>query len=129
MSIIFSVHSLLGNTVMYYAAILTLWALWRIIRKQGMDSSYRGAAIIAGILVVIQGILGVVLYFFSGLVLDKQIHVLYGALSALVIPAAYLYTKGASERREMIITGLALLVMLGLAIRALMTAGMRIIAE
>ncbi|MDD5467353.1 MAG: hypothetical protein PHS96_06080 [Anaerolineales bacterium] len=129
MSIVFDIHSLLGNTVMYYTATLTLWALWRIIRKQGMDSSFRGAMIIAGGLAILQGALGVVLYFFSGLELARQVHVLYGALSALIVPTAYVYTKGSSERREMVITGIAILVMAVLALRALMTAGMRIVLE
>ena len=123
MDIIFEIHARLGNTAMYYAAILGVWGLWRIIRKQGVDSSYRGALVIGGVLVVAQGILGVILYFFSELTLARQIHILYGALSALVVPAAYFYTKGDQERREMVILGVATLILVALTIRALQTAG------
>jgi CDP-diglyceride synthetase len=114
---------------MYYAAILAVWGLWRIIRKQGVDSTFRGALVIGGVLVVVQGILGVILYFFSELTLARQIHILYGALSALVVPAAYIYTRGDQERREMVILGVATLILVALTIRALQTAGPLLILE
>jgi CDP-diglyceride synthetase len=126
---IVEIHARLGNAAFFYAAILALWALWRIIRKQGVDSNFWGALVIAEGLILLQGILGVYLYFFSGLKLARQIHVLYGALSALVIPAAFGFTRGHQERRDMTIYTATMLCMALLAMRALQTAGMLLTFE
>jgi hypothetical protein len=120
---IIEIHARLGNAAFYYAALMTLWALWRIIRKQGVDSSFWGALVIAENLVVLQGILGTYLYFLGGLKLARQIHILYGVLSALVLPVAFAFTHGNQERRDMTIYGATLLFMSLLAMRALQTAG------
>jgi len=77
-----------GNTVLFYVAIMGLWGLWRFIRKQGIDSNYWGALVIAEVVIVLQGALG-----------------------------AYLWISGAR-----LVYGVALLVTVGLVLRAIMTA-------
>ena len=126
---ILEIHARLGNAAMYYAAILALWGLWRIFRKQEVDRSYWGALIIAEVMLLLQGGLGIYLYFFRGLRLARQVHVLYGALSALVIPTALAYTRGRQKRAEMIVYGVSILVLVVLTIRALGTAGMLLVFE
>jgi CDP-diglyceride synthetase len=120
---IVEIHTRLGNTAFYYGVIMTLWTLWRIIRKQGVDSNYWGALVIAEVLVVLQGLLGVYLYFFGGVQLARNIHILYGILSVLVIPAAYAFTRGKRERRDMTIYAVSMLFMTLLVMRALQTSG------
>jgi len=115
------IHARLGNTVLFYVAIMGLWGLWRFIRKQGIDSNYWGALVIAEVVIVLQGALGAYLWI-SGARPGRLIHLLYGIVSALVIPGVYSYTKGDDKRQATLVYGVALLVTVGLVLRAIMTA-------
>jgi heme A synthase len=115
------VHARLANTALFFIIAMAIWGLWRLIRKQGLSSNYWGALIIAEILIIVQGLLGGYLWL-TGLRPDRSIHVLYGIVAALTIPAIYAFTKGGQERREMIIYSVALLVLVGILLRAISTA-------
>lgn len=118
------IHTRLGNTAFYYAAIMTIWAIWRIIKKRGVDSNYWGALIIAEILLLLQGAFGTYLYFFTEFKLAQPVHTIYGIASALILPVGYGITRGHQQRRDMIIYGVVFLLLAVLTARALMTAGM-----
>lgn len=115
------IHARIGNTVLYYIIILALWGLWRVIRKQNVDSNYWGALFIGEALIILQGGLGVYLWI-GGARPERGVHILYGIVAALVIPGIYAYTKGDQDQRVMLIYGIALLTMVGIILRALMTA-------
>ncbi|MFZ5807912.1 MAG: hypothetical protein ACOY16_01390 [Chloroflexota bacterium] len=123
------IHARLGNTAFYYAAIMAIWALWRIIKKRGVDSNYWGALVIAEILILVQGAFGAYLYFFTDFKLAREVHALYGLTSALALPAAFAFTRGHQERRDMIIYGAVFFIVAVLTARALMTAGMMLTFE
>ena len=116
------VHSNLANAALIYFAILAVWGLARFARRQGVSSSYWGALVIAELLILAQGTLGAYLWY-SGLRPGRGIHILYGLVSALSIPAVYAYTKGGEERREMLIYSVVALVTAALILRATVTAG------
>jgi hypothetical protein len=86
-----------------------------------MDSSFWGALAIAEILVIVQGILGAILYF-SGERPGRWVHILYGVVTILVIPGLYAYTRGEEDRRVMVIYAVSLLISVGIIIRAISTA-------
>ena len=115
------IHSRLANSVLIYCLVLGAWGLWRFFRKQGVNSNFWGAAVIAEILVLVQGGLGVALWAMSLRPGRGAIHILYGVVSALSLPAVYVYTRGRDERREMLIYAVVLLFMVGIAIRAMAT--------
>jgi len=115
------VHGRLANTALFFMIFMALCGLWRLLRKQGLSSNYWGALVIGEILVIVQGLLGGYLWLI-GLRPDRSIHILYGVVAALVIPAIYAFTKGGQERREMLIYAVALLFMVGILIRAMGTA-------
>lgn len=116
------VHARLGNTALYYIGILALWGLWRIIRKQGVGSNYWGALLIGEILIILQGVLGAYLWL-GGARPGRGIHILYGVVAAIIIPGIYAYTKGDQDQRVMLVYAFSLLAMVGIIIRAIMTAG------
>jgi heme A synthase len=117
-----AVHDSLANTALIYFAILAIWGLVRFARRQGVSSNYWGALVIAELLILAQGTLGAYLWY-SGLRPGRGIHILYGLVSALSIPAVYVYTKGGEERRDMLIYAVVALVTVGLILRAMTTAG------
>ncbi len=115
------VHGRLANTALIYFGILALWGVWRALRKQSIDSSYWGALVIAEILIIVQGLLGAILYI-EGERPARWVHILYGVVSVLVIPGLYAYTRGESERRVMVIYAITLLISVGVILRAMGTA-------
>ena len=118
-----AIHSRLSNTVLLYCLVLAFWGLWRFFRKEGVGSSFWGAVVIAEVLVLLQGGLGITLWA-TGLRPERgAIHILYGVVSVLSLPAVYVYTKGRDERREMLVYAVVLLFMVGISIRAITTGG------
>jgi hypothetical protein len=116
-------HGRLGYTAMYYTIILAVWGMWRYLRKQGVDSGYCGALVIAEILYILQAALGAFLWISQiGNLAGHAIHILYGVVSVLVVPGVFVYTHGDDRRRASLLYGLFFLFLIGIIIRAITTA-------
>jgi len=116
------VHARLAITALVFCGIMTIWALWRFFRKQGINSSYWGAVIIAEVVILGQGLLGTYLWFI-GLRPERGVHWLYGVVLALAMPLVYTFTKGRQERPETLMYGVGFLVMFFLVLRSMVTGG------
>jgi uncharacterized protein YybS (DUF2232 family) len=117
------IHGRFGNTVLYYTIVMALWGFWRYVRKQGVDSSYWGALVIAEILFLVQAGFGAYLWLSgAGNLSGHGIHILYGAVSVLVIPGIFLYTHGEEHRRTALVYGVSFLFLVGIVLRAIFTA-------
>jgi hypothetical protein len=114
-------HGRLGSTAMLFALGLGVWGLILFFRKQGPGGSYLGGLVIGEVVFVLQAVLGGVLYF-SGFTLANAVHILYGALGVITLPAAYAYTRGATNRREALIYAIVCLFLFGVSLRAISTA-------
>lgn len=121
--VLVDIHGRLAITTLLYTLALALWAWWRYFRKEGVSSSYWGALVINEILFIAQGVVGAILYLNHLRPLGQGMHVLYGVIGLLGIPAMFLFTRGSEARRAMLIYGAGLLFMVGIAIRAMMTGG------
>ena len=97
------IHSRLANTALLYFAIIAIWGFWQYFRKQPFSSSYWGALVIAEVLILAQGALGVFLYIFGLQASRGGMHILYGIVSALGIPAVYVFTKGKTDRNTLLV--------------------------
>jgi hypothetical protein len=115
------IHGQLSTAVMLYAAALGAWGILNFMRRQGVSEGYWGALVIGELLVLIQGSLGGILWT-QGLRAARDIHVLYGVMTALGIPAVYVYTRGREGRAENLAYGSAALLVALLAFRAVTTA-------
>lgn len=122
MSIV-DIHARLAITALLYAIILGLWGLWRYFRKQGVEGSYWGALVIAEVIFLVQGIIGVYLFFSGGTLNRPFVHILYGVVSVLTIPGIFLFTRGDDSRRSMGIYGVACFFLMGIALRSISTGG------
>ncbi|MCB0073693.1 MAG: hypothetical protein KDE20_19630 [Caldilineaceae bacterium] len=87
------VHDRLANTAALFIAILGIWALVLRIRSRPLDSGWFGAAVIGEVLIIAQGLLGGWLYLQGyGTALPRPfMHILYGAVAVVTLPAAYGY--------------------------------------
>lgn len=114
------IHARLANTALLYILLVALWGWWRYFRHQEIHSSYWGALAIGEVLILIQGAVGVYLWI-SGSQPGQPIHILYGVISALAIPAAFAITKGRDARRDLMVYAAMLLFLAGLLWRATAT--------
>ncbi len=116
-----TLHAGLGRAAVIFMLVCGLWALYNYWRRQGVDGSFWGTLIIGEVLLAAIGVLGMTMVVTQGAP-RNLIHILYGVLSILSLPAAYVYTGGRDTRRESLIYGLVCLFVFGLAFRALTTA-------
>jgi len=117
------VHARLANTAMIYCIIMALWGFWRFFKSQGINGGYFGAVIVAELLLAVQGLFGLILWFGSGTHRPEWVHWLYGIVLLLSAPVVYAYTKGRQERPEMLLYAVAYIIMIALVLRAMVTAG------
>jgi hypothetical protein len=116
------IHARLANSALLYILLVAVWGWWRYFRQQGIHSSYWGALAIGEILILLQGFLGAYLWI-NGSRPSLPIHILYGLISGLAIPAAFAITKGRDSRRDLMVYGAMLLFLAALLWRAVATGG------
>lgn len=95
------IHNRLSGTASLFVAVLAFWSLYLRIRNRGLDGSWIGAAIIGEGLIIVQGLLGGYLYLQGlGSALPRPfMHILYGVVAVLTLPAAYSYFAGLEDDR------------------------------
>ena len=117
------IHGGLANTALYYTIAMAVWGLWRFYRRQGVDSSYWAALVIAEVLYLAQGVLGAFLFFSgTGVLVGPFMHILYGVVAVLVVPALFMYTRGDETRRVMLVYGVGFLFLVGILLRSMATS-------
>ena len=116
-------HGRVGNAAPLYMALLGILSFINYIRGQGLDGGMIGAIVIGEILMIVQATLGIILFIAFNRINSLSIHFLYGSLSIIFLPGLWMYTRGTTDRRSSLIWGVAGLFMMGLALRAIGTAG------
>jgi heme A synthase len=114
------VHSRLALTIILYTFAMGAWAAVIFFRRKEIDSSFWGALVIGEIVMLLQGVLGVILVITGARPADI-LHFLYGVLVAFTWPGAYVYTHARQGRAEAGIYAIVSFFIFGLAIRAQMT--------
>lgn len=116
------IHHTLSNMITLYSLILAGWGFVNFARQRPPDGNYNGALVLAVVLFVLEGIVGVILLL-TGHSPGRSIHWLYGATIALTIPAIFAFTRGRNTSRESFLYGAGMLFIWGLAERAAETGG------
>jgi hypothetical protein len=114
-------HEGAANAAWLFMAVLGVWGLINYARGRGVEGNFVGAVVVGELLMLAQAVMGIILLV-SGLSPARAIHFLYGSLTLLVFPALWVYTRGDTSRRASLLWGLAGLLMMGLAFRAIGTA-------
>ena len=79
-------HDRLAVTVMLFMALAGLWGLLLLRRRRGVEPATGASLAWARLLILAQGLLGVLLLI-GGERPGRGIHILYGAVTALALPA------------------------------------------
>jgi hypothetical protein len=116
------IHGRLANTAMIYCVIMAVWGLIQFFRGKGVSGGYFGAIVIAEVLLAIQGIIGLILWFGVSTIKPGWVHWLYGIVLLMGAPLVYAYTKGKHDRPEMLLYAVAFVIMIALVLRAMVTA-------
>ena len=116
------VHGRLANTALIYCVIMAVWGLIQFFRGKGVSGGYFGAIVIAEVLLAIQGLIGLILWFGVSTFKPGWVHGLYGIVLLMGAPLVYAYTKGKHDRPEMLLYAVAFVIMIALVLRAMVTA-------
>jgi hypothetical protein len=96
------IHGLGARVLIAYAVILGAWGTYLYFRNQPLGGSYRAGFLIMAGLTAIQGLIGLGA-FALGARPTTLLHLVYGIFAVIFLPGAYLYSQGASRRRETIV--------------------------
>lgn len=112
------IHRQLTVTMLLFTGALTLWGFWNYFRGEGVTGSYWGALAVGEGLIIVQGLIGGVLFALGQVPARGWLHILYGLVAVLSIPSAFAFTRGRSGRYESLIYALIALFLFGIATRA-----------
>lgn len=115
------IHCRVGLSVIFFAFVLGAWGVIAYLMGRGVEGNYFGAIVIGEVLTIAQALLGVILVITGHWPMDA-LHFLYGIVVVLSWVMVYIYTKGATSRRELIIYAMVSFVVMGLAMRGITTA-------
>jgi len=86
-------HAGLSNTALLFIAAIGLWALVLRFTTRRLTPAWYGAAVVGEVVIVLQAVIGLVLYLQG---LDAALprpfmHILYGVVAVVTLPAAHGY--------------------------------------
>lgn len=122
MTAIFEIHRVLSNTIWMFYLAIGLWGLYRALRGRAVDGSYFGAIAVIQIVIVVQAILGVILYLSGARPGRELVHYLYAAFGVVFLPGLFAYLRGDDSNQAQWIYALASLFMFGVILRIIGTA-------
>lgn len=114
-------HERLAGTVAMFTVLAGLWGIVAALRRRPVEAGYWGIVAVGEILILAQAVLGVLLYI-GGERPGRGIHILYGAITALTLPAMYALTRGRDDHRAQWSYALLFFLLTALSLRAVATA-------
>lgn len=111
------VHNSLATAILLFSLIIAGWSLLRALRRLGIDGNTWGVFASGEILFLAQGAVGL-LQLLAGDRPARGIHLLYGVVAALTLPAYYALSRGRDDNRAAWIYALLGLFLAGIALRA-----------
>lgn len=120
MDAVLSLHGRMATAIVLYYTAVGLWGLALGIRGSGPTSNFTGALVIAWVVAVAQGLLGVIVLV--GRPPSQSLHVLYGLALAVALPLAATFVRKRDPRAASFAFGFMALFAAGLAIRGITTA-------
>jgi hypothetical protein len=129
LSTLITIHEDMAPVILAAGGITLLWGIVVLVLARGRSAgqgsggalrAFRALLIITAALGLIQAILGGLMYL-QGARPGDGLHYVYGGIVLLAIPVAYVYSDQQQVRRDIIIMVIAIVAVIGAAIRAMMT--------
>lgn len=116
------IHGQLATSIMLFAGLATIWGLISYIRGKDVEGNFWGILTVGEILFLSQIVIGIILWLNDARP-ARGVHLLYGAVTVLAIPAYFTISKGRDDRIATLAYTLICIFLIGIAARAAMTAG------
>jgi hypothetical protein len=118
------IHGAVANACLIFSLIIAGYGLLRYLRRDepAVNASFWGALAAGELLYLAQAVIGILLLTFGLRPARTAVHLLYGTVVALTIPAAYAFTRGRDTRREAGLYTVLGLFLAGVSLRAMGTA-------
>ena len=110
-------HIIFSRAIWMFYLVLGIWGLYRAVRQEVVGGDYLGAMAVIQLFVVIQSLVGLVLWVGGarpGRVFD---HLLYAAFAVVFLPGLFAYQRGDDSNNAQWLFALACLFMFGVALR------------
>ena len=115
------IHGQLATSIMIFAGLAALWGLVSYLRGRGVEGNFWGILTVGELLFVAQIVLGTLLWLNEARP-ARGVHLLYGAVTVLAIPAYFTISKGRDDRTATVAYTMICIFLVGIAARASMTA-------
>ncbi|MGD2058690.1 MAG: hypothetical protein PVF85_13175 [Anaerolineales bacterium] len=115
------IHANLANTSLLFAVIAGIWGIGLRLRGRGIDGNYWGILAVGELLFLGQGLLGAYLWISGARPGRLGIHVLYGVVLVIGLPAYYAITKGRDDENAALAFGFLCLFLAAITLRAMTT--------
>lgn len=115
-------HARLLTTILVVLALLAVWGVVNFARR-ARPAPYRAALWVAEWLVVAELVVGALLLLGGRWPAEPALHIVYGVVAVLTLPAAFVYMRGRDERAAQLVYALACFFLGGILLRALQTGG------
>lgn len=122
MNILYLLHDRLQIAFMLFMIIIGIWGCFLFFTGRSITGDFWGALVIGEGLVIVEAIVGILLYIGGARPQRDIFHILYAAVAVISIPATFAFTRGRDNRFEALIYGLLGFFLMGIAIRTRTTA-------
>jgi hypothetical protein len=116
-----SLHERLATAMILYSVIAGAWGIIGGLRRRPMSGNYWGIIAVAELLYLAQAVIGVTLWL-GGARPARGVHILYGVVALLSLPAFYAMSKGRDDARAVWAYGLLFFFLVAITLRAMTTA-------
>lgn len=114
-------HNNLANSVMLFMAIAGIWGIATRLRNQSIPGNYWGILAVGELLILGQGLLGAYLWIIGERPGRLGVHILYGIVAVIGLPAYYAITKGRDDTHTALAYGFLCLFLVAISLRAMVT--------
>jgi heme A synthase len=95
-------HGYGARVLLLFAIAIAVWGTFQYFTNRPISGGFRSSFLILAGLTPLQGLIGVVVLALGSRP-TEFLHVVYGIFAVIFLPAAYLYSRGGSQRRETVI--------------------------
>ncbi len=114
-------HGNLANSVLLFMVIAGVWGIVTRFRNQSISGNYWGILAVGELLILGQGILGSYLWLIGERPGRMGVHILYGVVAVISLPAYYAITKGRDDKYASLAYGFLCLFLAAISLRAVAT--------
>ncbi|HSB88387.1 MAG TPA: hypothetical protein VLD63_00030 [Anaerolineales bacterium] len=113
-------HDRLADSLLLFMVAAGAWNLVAALRRRGIASETWGILAVGELLALVQGVLGLLLYV-GGARPARAVHILYGVVAVLTLPAYYAISHGRDDRRASWAYTWLCLFLAGISVRGITT--------